>query len=66
MAAYYEGNAKGENPFDWISVHPLMPAQVVPHLPFDHAGEGETALMLALALAPETVEPDRMAQNDTW
>ncbi len=41
-----------------------MPSQVTRHYPFDHAGEGETALMLALA--PETVEPARMAENTTW
>jgi len=41
-----------------------MPPQVAQHFPFDHAGEGETALMLALA--PETVEAARMAQNTTW
>jgi creatinine amidohydrolase/Fe(II)-dependent formamide hydrolase-like protein len=64
MASYYEGHAKGENPFNWISVHPLMPPEVAQHLPFDHAGEGETALMLALA--PELVEGARMAQNDSW
>ena len=64
MAGYYEGHAKGENPFNWISVHPLMPPEVAQHFPFDHAGEGETALMLALA--PELVEPQRMGENDTW
>ena len=64
MADYYEGHAKGENPFNWIAVHPLMPAAVAQHLPFDHAGEGETALMLALC--PELVEPARMVENDTW
>ena len=64
MASYYEGHAQGDNPFNWISIHPLMPPEVAQHFPFDHAGEGETALMLALA--PELVEPDRMAENDTW
>ena len=64
MADYYAGHARGDNPFNWISVHPLMPAEVAEHLPFDHAGEGETALMLALC--PELVELDRMAENDTW
>ena len=64
MAAYYQGHARGENPFNWISLHPLMPAEVAEHFPFDHAGEGETALMLALC--PELVEPARMAENDTW
>ena len=64
MAAYYAGHAKGENPFNWISIHPLMPPEVARHLPFDHAGEGETALMLALC--PDLVAPERMAENDTW
>jgi len=64
MAAYYEGHAKGDNPFNWISIHPLMPPEVALHFPFDHAGQGETALMLALA--PETVEPQRMAENTGW
>lgn len=64
MNHYYEGHAEGDNPFNWISIHPLMPKAVAEHFPFDHAGEGETALMLALA--PETVEPARMADNTTW
>ena len=64
MDSYYDGHAQGENPFNWISIHPLMPPEVAQHFPFDHAGEGETALMLALA--PETVEPARMAENTTW
>ena len=64
MADYYEGQAAGDNPFNWIRIHPLMPPEVADVLPFDHAGEGETALMLALA--PETVEAGRMAENDTW
>jgi creatinine amidohydrolase len=32
--------------------------------PFDHAGVGETSLMLALA--PEVVEMDRMGENRGW
>ena len=64
MGDYYEGHAAGKNPFNWISIHPLMPPEVTQHFPFDHAGEGETALMLALA--PETVEPARMAENTIW
>ena len=64
MADYYAGHATGDNPFNWISIHPLMPPDVAQHFPFDHAGEGETALMLALA--PELVDPARMAENTTW
>ena len=60
MADYYDGLA--DNPFAWISIHPLLPpgADYV----FDHAGQGETALMLALA--PDTVEPGRMGDNESW
>ncbi|MCW1920681.1 creatininase family protein [Rhodobacter sp. KR11] len=64
MEAYYADHARGENPFNWVQIHPLMPAEVAEHFPFDHAGEGETALMLALA--PETVETARMADNRAW
>lgn len=64
MADYYQGHAKGENPFNWIRIHPLCPPETAEHLPFDHAGQGETALMLALA--PETVAHDRMADNHGW
>ncbi len=64
MRDYYAGHARGDNPFNWIRIHPLCPPQTALHLPFDHAGEGETALMMALA--PETVEPARMAENHGW
>ena len=60
MADYYDGPA--DNPFAWISIHPLLPpgADYV----FDHAGQGETALMLALA--PDTVDLGQMATNESW
>lgn len=64
MEAYYGDHAKGENPFNWVRVHPLMDATVTAAFPFDHAGVGETALMLALA--PETVEMGRTAENTGW
>lgn len=60
MAGYYDGPA--DNPFNWISIHPLLPpgADYV----FDHAGQGETALMLALA--PDTVDVGQLGANDSW
>jgi creatinine amidohydrolase/Fe(II)-dependent formamide hydrolase-like protein len=62
MASYYEGHAAGDNPFNWISINPLLPPG---HgYIFDHAGEGETSLMLALA--PDTVEMAACRTNDTW
>ncbi len=62
MRDYYEGG--GTDPFRWIRVHPLLPTGPGLTYPFDHAGEGETALMLALA--PDTVEPARMDLNRSW
>ena len=64
MATYYEGHAKGENPFNWVQVHPLMDAAHMAGYPFDHAGPGETALMLALA--PETVDRAAVATGGPW
>ena len=56
--------AGGVDPFRWIRVHPLLPAGSRADYPFDHAGEGETGLMLALA--PETVEIARLGENRGW
>jgi creatinine amidohydrolase/Fe(II)-dependent formamide hydrolase-like protein len=61
-ADYYAGHAAGDNPFNWIAVHPLMPAGM--DYPFDHAGRGETGLMLALA--PDTVDQDAAGQGGHW
>ncbi len=62
MQDYYAAQAEGADPFNWIRVHPLFPKNDV--LPFDHAGAGETALMLALA--PETVAMERALEGDHW
>ena len=64
MEGYYAAHAAGENPFNWISIHPLMDQATTAQYPFDHAGEGETALMLALA--PETVAMDRAGDGGHW
>jgi creatinine amidohydrolase/Fe(II)-dependent formamide hydrolase-like protein len=62
MQDYYARHGEGTDPFNWIRLHPLFPKNDV--FPFDHAGEGETALMLALA--PDTVAMDRAAEGDPW
>jgi creatinine amidohydrolase len=62
MADYYERHAVAEDPFSWIRIHPLFPKGA--DFPFDHAGVGETALMLALA--PETVAMDRALEGGHW
>lgn len=61
-ADYYAGHAAGDNPFNWIRIHPLMPPGL-PY-PFDHAGRGETGLMLALC--PETVDMAALAGDAPW
>ncbi len=64
MVDYYAEHATGSDPFNWIKIHPLMGPEVKAHYPFDHAGAGETALMMELA--PDVVEAARMAQNTAW
>lgn len=62
MADYYDQHAEGTDPFAWIRVHPLFPKGA--DFPFDHAGEGETSLMLALA--PETVALGAATDDGHW
>ena len=63
MESYYGDHARGENPFNWVRVHPLFDTGAGGY-PFDHAGVGETALMQALA--PETVDMDRLGDGGHW
>jgi creatinine amidohydrolase/Fe(II)-dependent formamide hydrolase-like protein len=62
MAGYYA--EQGANFFNWVQVHPLMPATMSGQYPFDHAGIGETSLMLALC--PEAVDAGHFADNTGW
>ncbi len=64
MQDYYDQHEAGTDPFNWVRVHPLMDEGITARYPFDHAGIGETSLMLALA--PDAVDRDRLAENDTW
>lgn len=64
MAEYYARHAAGSNPFNWIQVHPLMTPQIMAEYPFDHAGVGETSLMMALC--PEAVDMGRVSDNTGW
>mgnify|MGYP000034027575 CR=1 FL=1 len=63
MADYYAEHANGSDPFNWIKIHPLMTADIVAEYPFDHAGIGETSLMMALC--PEGVDMARL-DPDEW
>ena len=58
MANYYAEHEAGADPFNWIKGHPLMTPEIIANYHFDHAGIGETSLMLALC--PEAVEMDRL------
>ncbi len=64
MAAYYAEHEAGRNPFNWIRIHPLMSEAMVAAYPFDHAGQGETSLMMALC--PEAVDMARFGDNTGW
>lgn len=63
MADYYARQSQGSDPFNWIKVHPLFTPETIRRYPFDHAGEGETSLMLALC--PEAVDMKRLSSR-TW
>jgi creatinine amidohydrolase/Fe(II)-dependent formamide hydrolase-like protein len=54
MADYYSQQASGDDPFNWIKGHPLMTPEIIQQYPFDHAGQGETSLLMALC--PEGVD----------
>jgi creatinine amidohydrolase len=59
MASYYAKQAVGDDPFNWIKGHPLLNAEAIRKYPFDHAGQGETSLLMALC--PEGVDMKRLS-----
>ena len=63
MADYYAQQSAGDDPFNWVKAHPLMTPTAMDGYPFDHAGEGETSLMMALS--PAAVDLSRLSQ-DKW
>ena len=63
MTDYYEQQLTGDDPLNWIKAHPLMLSSVMEGYPFDHAGRGETSLLMALL--PEGVDKTRISQ-DEW
>lgn len=64
MVDYYSRQAAGADPFNWIKIHPLMSAEIIAQYPFDHAGAGETSLMLAIC--PQAVDTTRIGDNTAW
>lgn len=63
MADYYAQQALGDDPFNWIKGHPLMTPDIIRNYPFDHAGQGETSLLLALC--PEGVDMSKFS-DEKW
>ena len=63
MANYYAKQSAGDDPFNWIKAHPLLTAEAIEAYPFDHAGLGETSLMMALF--PQAVELAKVGE-DRW
>ncbi|MGB8315873.1 MAG: creatininase family protein [Aestuariivirga sp.] len=59
MAGYYAQQKDGGDPFNWIKGHPLLNASAIADYPFDHAGKGETSLMLALC--PTSVDMEQIS-----
>ena len=51
------------DPFNWIKTHPLMTPEAMEGYPFDHAGQGETSLMMALF--PDAVHLSRLS-DEKW
>jgi creatinine amidohydrolase/Fe(II)-dependent formamide hydrolase-like protein len=64
MENYYAAHDAGADPFNWVKVHPLMSKEITKDFPFDHAGIGETSLMMALC--PEAVDMAQHANNKGW
>ena len=53
MSDNYNRHQEGCDPFNWIKLHLLMDDQIIKNYIFDHAGEGETLLLMALWLQKE-------------
>lgn len=63
MAEYYDQHSSGDDPFNWIKGHPLMTPEIIAEFPFDHAGLGETSLLMALC--PDAVDMAKLSP-DHW
>ena len=63
MSDYYARQSAVDDPFNWIKAHPLMSPSFMEGYPFDHAGQGETSLLLALL--PGGVDKSRIS-GDEW
>ena len=58
FSAYYSG---GNNPFNWIGIHPIRGPETRKKYGGDHAGKLETSE--AMVICPELVEMDRLDET---
>jgi creatinine amidohydrolase/Fe(II)-dependent formamide hydrolase-like protein len=63
MQDYYEKHEAGSDPFNWIKFHALMDEKTIEEYDFDHAGIGETSLMMSLC--PEGVDMEKF-NDKNW
>lgn len=63
MQDYYEKHESGLDPYNWIKFHPLMDKKTIEEYDFDHAGIGETSLMMSLC--PEGVNMEKF-DDSKW
>ena len=63
-ANYYEELEGANNPFSWIKVIPTMSCDVQNATGYDHAGEFECSLLMALY--PDTVDLSRLGDREHW
>ncbi len=61
MQDYYDQHNAGSDPFNWIKFHSLMDEQTQKDYTFDHAGIGETSLMMSLC--PEGVDMSKFTEE---
>lgn len=63
-ASYYEQLEGANNPFNWIKVIPTMSAAVQNATGYDHAGEFECSILMALY--PDCVDLSRIDDKKHW
>ena len=63
-ASYYANLEGGDNPFGWIKVIPTMSTAVQNATGYDHAGEFESSILMALY--PEAVDLSRIDDKYHW
>ena len=61
---YYDNLETEDNPFSWIKVIPTMSTEVQNKTGYDHAGEFECSILMALY--PDAVKKERLGDTAHW